>query len=111
MSNKGQTKRTERIYVFLRPLGNGEAYPTGIIHVESGEVLRDEANILQVMDFLEKTNPGNINRQKLERYDDIKKGLESIILFAFKNPGCGFSCGQMAKELLDRINKIGVSNE
>jgi hypothetical protein len=42
-------------YVFLRPMANGEAYPTGIIDTDTHEILRDGESILEVMQFLKQT--------------------------------------------------------
>ena len=45
---------------FIRPLADGKPYPTGIVEVNSGRQLRDGANILEIMKFIEAVIPSEL---------------------------------------------------
>jgi hypothetical protein len=83
-------------YTFLRPIANGDAHPTGIIEIDTKEVLKENSSILEVMDFINKTTKTlkDKNKQLLEMINAIPctcdEAYKSRHLIAPDCPRCNY---------------------
>lgn len=90
-------------FIFLRPLANGIAFPNGILDTETQEIIKDENNITQVINILNK-----LEDEKNKYKQAFDKCMETLNWYA-NTDNWRYKSTELetkARDTLSEINKI-----